>query len=48
MGKIMPTEYEPPEVEEIGAVTDLTGGNTPTEEGDGLEYDAGTADDAVS
>jgi len=48
MDGIMPTEYEPPEVEEIGAVTDLTGGNTPTEEGDGLGYDVGTVDDAVS
>ena len=44
----MPTEYEAPEVEEIGAVTDLTGGNTPNETGDGLQYDVGTVDDAVS
>ena len=44
----MTTEYKPPEVEEIGTVTDLTGGNTPTETGDNLNFDTGTADDAVS
>ena len=48
MRRVMPTEYEAPEVEEIGAVTDLTGGNTATEEGDNLNFDVGTVDDAVS
>lgn len=48
MSGIMPTEYEPPEVEEIGSVTDLTGGQTATEEGDNLDFDVGTVDDAVS
>jgi hypothetical protein len=48
MRRVVPTEYEAPEVEEIGAVTDLTGGNTPSETGDNLDFDVGTADDAVS
>ena len=48
MSRIMPPEYEAPEVEEIGAVTDLTGGNTATEEGDNLDFDVGTVDDTVS
>ena len=44
----MTTEYKPPEVEEIGTITDLTRGNTATEQGDNMDFDVGTVDDAVS
>ena len=34
----MSSEYEPPELDEIGSVSDLTGGNNPGE-GDGTELE---------
>jgi hypothetical protein len=34
----MSSEYEPPELDEIGSVSDLTGGNSPGE-GDGLNIE---------
>jgi len=34
----MSSEYEPPELDEIGSVSDLTGGNNPGE-ADGLEVE---------
>ena len=37
----MPSKYEPPEVEKIGSVEDLTGGNNPDTEGDNLDVEAG-------
>jgi hypothetical protein len=38
----MPSKYEPPEVEKIGSVEDLTGGSNPASEGDNVEPSAGT------
>lgn len=38
----MPNKYEPPELEKIGAVEHLTGGNNPDTEGDNLDVEAGT------
>jgi hypothetical protein len=38
----MPSKYEPPEIERIGSVEDLTGGNNPDSEGDNVEPGVGT------
>ena len=37
---LMSSKYEPPEIEEIGAVEDLTEGN-PTGDGDNTDLDIG-------
>jgi len=41
----MSSEYEPPELDEIGSVSDLTGGNSPGE-GDGLNIEPVSAPSA--
>jgi hypothetical protein len=37
----MPSQYEPPEVEKIGSVEDLTGGNNSMTEGDNFDVEVG-------